>query len=250
MKHLLIIKTGSTFPSLAARHGDFEHRITSKLNGIEVPVMTADVQRGDQLPHADLLSGAIITGSHAMVTDREPWSEKTALWLADASHQGLPLLGICYGHQLLAHALGGSVGYNPEGSEFGSVTVTLNRDAEKDALFKGFPHKIRVQACHKQSVLSLPKGAQLLASNSHDPHQAVAINDHAWGVQFHPEFDALFIREYIDLCRGRLLTEGKDPDALASGCSDSIWGSLILKRFASLAAARTMTERLLQPQMV
>ena len=60
-----------------------------------------------------------------MVSEREPWSERAAEWLREVAQRGIPLLGICYGHQLLAHALGGRVGANPQGREIGTVEVGL-----------------------------------------------------------------------------------------------------------------------------
>ncbi len=65
------------------------------------------------LPEPRHFSGAILTGSHSMVTDHEPWSERTAAWIPAVMAAGTPLLGICYGHQLIAYALGGDVGPNP-----------------------------------------------------------------------------------------------------------------------------------------
>ncbi|RYF49524.1 MAG: glutamine amidotransferase, partial [Comamonadaceae bacterium] len=70
---------------------------------------------GETLPAPHAVAGAIITGSWNMVTDREDWSELTAAWVREAFAGDVPLLGICYGHQLMAHALGGVVDYHPQG---------------------------------------------------------------------------------------------------------------------------------------
>ena len=61
---------------------------------------------------------------------------------------------------------------------------------------------------------TLPPGARLLASSRGDPHQAFAVGDHAWGVQFHPEFDADVVRAYLEARRDAVRAEGLDPDAL------------------------------------
>src|SRR5688572_21533998 len=80
-------------------------------------------------PSREGFAGTIVTGSGAMVTDRHEWSERSAQWLRDAAHDGMPLLGICYGHQLIAHALGGEVDYHPAGREMGTVQLELHPQA-------------------------------------------------------------------------------------------------------------------------
>ena len=70
-----------------------------------------------------------------MVTDREDWSEQTAAWIPRVIASGTPVLGIFYGHQLMAHAMGGVVGNFAAGVELGTVPVTLTDKADKDPLF-------------------------------------------------------------------------------------------------------------------
>ena len=91
-----------------------------------------------------------------------------------------------------------------------------------------------MQATHVEAVLELPAGARLLASSPGDPHQAFAVGDHAWGVQFHPEFDADVVRAYLEARRDAVRAEGLDPDALLRGASDSPHGAALLRRFARL----------------
>ena len=147
---------------------------------------------------------------------------------------GVPVLGICYGHQLLAHALGGEVGDNPRGREFGTVDVSLEKITRDDPLLGALPRRIRVHVGHTQSVLRLPEGAVRLASNPWDINQAARFGPAAWGVQFHPEFDAEIIREYLEHYRGVLSAEGQDPDRLLSGVVDEPAGKLVLRKFAAL----------------
>jgi GMP synthase (glutamine-hydrolysing) len=193
---LAIFKAGSTFPSLAAELGDFEDWIARRLApSVARPLRVVD-PRCDALPDPASLAGVIITGSHAMVSDREPWSEACAAWLAAAVPAGLPVLGICYGHQLLAHALGGEVGYHPGGLEIGTVEVETTPAAADDALFAALPPRFPAQVVHRQSVLRLPPGAVCLARNAFEPHHAFRIH-RAWGVQFHPEFSAEAMAGYL-----------------------------------------------------
>jgi GMP synthase (glutamine-hydrolysing) len=237
MKPLVIVKTGSTVPAVAQRRGDFECWITAGLGVASSRVRVVCVAHGEALPEFNEVAGAVVTGSSAMVTDREPWSLRAAAWLADAVAAEVPVLGICYGHQLLADALGGTVARNPRGREIGTVDVMLTTAAREDALLGEFPGPLRVQTSHLESVVELPPAALHLASSLLDPNHAFRIGPTAWGVQFHPEFDADIMRGYLGARREEVLAEGLDVEALELGVEDGPDGFAVLQRFAEIAAA-------------
>jgi GMP synthase (glutamine-hydrolysing) len=237
MKPILIIKTGSTAPELIARRGDFEDWII-KGTGLENGrFLIVNVEEGGILPSHDQISASIITGSHAMLTDHLPWMESTAQWLAEAMSFPIPTLGICFGHQLLAYALGGEVAYNPSGPEYGSVELKLTHKSHADLLLKQVPVHSKVFVSHAQTVIRLPEDTLHLAFSEKDNHQAFCFNHIAWGVQFHPEFDADIVRTYIGLGREALLKQGSDPDALLADCQDTELGSALLHRFVEIVAS-------------
>jgi GMP synthase (glutamine-hydrolysing) len=238
MKQKLIIKVGETFPALVSRRGDFEHWILAGMGDGISNWKILDVRNGGSLPAYDSIAGLVITGSHAMVTDHEDWSERIADWLPGVVEQGIPTLGICYGHQLLAYAMGGEVGDNPNGLEFGTVDLHLNGAAGNDALFGSVCSPIQGQVCHAQAVLSLPPGARLLAFSAMDPYSALVLGDCAWGVQFHPEFDRDVLVEYIRTYRQDLQEQGNDPDLLIRDSRDTAYGPEFLRRFADIVKAR------------
>jgi len=206
---LLIVQTGSTFPELRARRGDFPHwfRTGLRVRGGDVAIVRVDA--GEPLPKAALPAGIIVTGSPAMVSERLRWSEDTAEWLRRAIDAGVPVLGVCYGHQLLAHAFGGRVDYHPGGREIGTVEIERLPAAADDALMATAPARFLAHASHQQSVLDLPRGAVALARSAHDPHHAVRYAANAWGLQFHPEFSVEVMRDYLR--RRRAATNGDWP---------------------------------------
>jgi GMP synthase (glutamine-hydrolysing) len=232
---LVIIKAGDTFDELRNERGDFEHWIARGLGDTRLPVVVLDPRRGDTLPAPAQLSAVVLTGSHAMVSHREDWSEATAGWLADVVRQGKPVLGICYGHQLLAHALGGEADDHPGGLEIGTVTVSLTDASADDPLFHDMPREFPANVVHRQSALRLPPGAVRLAGNAFEPHQAFRIGERAWGVQFHPEFDALAMQAYVDALAADLRAEGADPVALRDKVRATPDAARLLGRFAHLA---------------
>lgn len=233
MRPLLILKTGQTLPSLRTQGEDFEDWIRHGLDG--AATLTVDVTAGQPLPELSSCSGIVVTGSPAMVTDQAEWSERSADYLRAALACSLPVLGICYGHQLLAHALGGVVGYHPQGREIGTVDIRLNAAHGGDALFAGLPARFPAHATHSQSVLQLPPGAVLLASSEHDAHHAFRVGELAWGVQFHPEFDARIMRTYIQERQQDLRREGLDVEALLGQVRPTPEATRLLRDFARLA---------------
>jgi len=233
---LTILKVGSTYESIASEHRDFDAWIASGVGVDLSAIQVIDAVAGDALPDPRLLKAVVVTGSPAMVTDRAPWSERAAAWLADVVRAETPLLGICYGHQLLAHALGGEVGNNPRGRQIGTVDVTLTTEALNDPLLGALRPVSHLPVSHLQSVIQLPPGARLLASTARDPHHAFAIGARAWGVQFHPEFNATIARGYIRERWETLIGEGLDPIELAAAATDTQDGVQLLRRFMELSA--------------
>ena len=197
MKRLLIVKTGGTLPELRAQRGDYEEWIAAGTGFARGEVDVVAVAQGEPLPAPESPAGVVITGSSAMVSHCEPWSERTADWLARAVECDTPVLGICYGHQLLAHALGGEVGPNPRGREIGTVVVRALAPARRDALLGVWGEAEPAQVTHLESVLALPAGAVRLAESDLDPVQAFAASERAWGVQFHPEVTAGQIERWL-----------------------------------------------------
>ena len=226
----LILETGQPTPSMR-RHGSFAHwiRVAAGLERDEAVVV--DVEHGGELPSREGFAGAIVTGSAAMVTDRADWSERSAHWLREAAHAGMPLLGICYGHQLLAHALGGEVGDHPGGREMGTVELDLHPPAADDPLFAGLPQRFPAQATHLQTVLRPPAGATVLARSLHDACHAFRWGERAWGLQFHPEFSATHMRGYIDARGEALREEGRCPKRLSRTISATPHARRVLRRF-------------------
>ena len=235
MRQFLIVKTGSTLPALLlAQRGDFEDWFVSGMGLSGDKARIVDVCKGVPLPAFNEISGVVVTGSHDMVTARLAWSERTAEWLCRAVEAGLPILAVCYGHQLLAHALGGEVDYNPRGREMGTVDVFLTEEAKGDELLGNYRSPIQVQVSHAQSVVQLPKNAIRLGWSQDDPNQAFRIGDRIWGLQFHPEFDKEIVQTYIDDHRAVLVKEGKDPDELIRNCEEARFGKEILQRFGRM----------------
>jgi GMP synthase (glutamine-hydrolysing) len=197
VRKFLIVQTGSTLPAVRMRHGDFPDWFR---RGLGLPRGGVDVVRahaGETLPDPRAYAAAIVTGSPAMVSERLAWSEAAAEWLRDAIAGGLPILGVCYGHQLLAHALGGRVDYHANGREIGTVAIERLPGAHDDPLLGTAPTRFDAHASHQQSVLDLPGKAVVLARSAHDPNHAVRYAPRVWGLQFHPEFSVEIMRGYL-----------------------------------------------------
>jgi GMP synthase (glutamine-hydrolysing) len=135
-----------------------------------------------QLPLDFEYDGVVVTGSAASAYWNEEWILAACEWVREAHEQGLPILGVCFGHQLLAAALGGTV-EDMDGYEIGY------RDVEHgdSPLFEGIDEQFTVFTTHGDAVTELPDGADLLAENDYGIHSFQV--GHAFGVQFHPEYD-------------------------------------------------------------
>lgn len=161
----------------------------------ELPADLVEYQITDgELPDDVDVDGFVVTGSKAAVYDDTEWIREAKEWVVQAYDAGLPGLGVCFGHQLLAAALGGTVEAMGE-YELGYRTVTHGGDPLFDSIdrtFLGFE-------THSDRVVSLPDGATQLAENDYGIQSFR--KETAVGVQFHPEYD---------LKTARRVASGKD----------------------------------------
>jgi GMP synthase (glutamine-hydrolysing) len=240
-KPILVLKTGEALPPVKAARGDYEEWIARGLERRLAPgdVEVAAVHLGDPLPDPAKLAAIVVTGSAAMVSERAPWSERSAAWLAAVVRaDAIPVIGLCYGHQLIAHGLGGEVGPNPNGREMGTVDVHFAPNGSGadafDPLF--VPGVFRGHTSHVEAVLRTPRGARVLARTALDPHSVLRYGPRQWGTQFHPEFDAEILRGYVEARREILAGEGHDPDAMLAAIEETPDLSRVLARFSALVS--------------
>jgi GMP synthase (glutamine-hydrolysing) len=181
-----------------------------------------------ELPDGFAFDGCIVTGSRASVYWDEPWIGELKQWVGDAVEAGLPFLGVCYGHQLLADVLGGRV----EGMgdyEIGYRTV----EHDGSRLFEGVDEEFTVFTTHSDRVAELPPGADLIARNDYGVH-GFRKGD-VFTVQFHPEYD---------METARTVTEGKD-DQLSAERLQGVLDGVTEENFAAACEAKTLFDNFL-----
>lgn len=234
MKPVLIIRTGRAPDNIRGRHGDFPHWFRLGARLLPQQIRIVDVAAGEALPAPGEVAGAMITGSAAMVTERATWSERTAGWIRNAMDAELPLFGVCYGHQLMAHALGGRVDYLPGGREIGTHPIELLDAASADPLTRSLPSSFRAHTTHEQSVLEPPHGSTVLARSLRDPHQLLRHGPQAVSSQFHPEFNADVMRAYIKRKHADMQREGANPQQTFGNVAATPLARRLLRQFSRL----------------
>ncbi|WP_254839337.1 type 1 glutamine amidotransferase [Natronomonas marina] len=133
-------------------------------------------------PDVETYDGVVVTGSRASVYWDEPWIDEAQRWAGDAVESDTPALGICWGHQLLADAVGGTVESMDE-YELGYRTVSH----DGADIFEGVPETFTVFTTHSDAVTELPDGADRIAENDYGIQGFRRGN--VYGLQSHPEYD-------------------------------------------------------------
>ena len=230
----LLLKFGDMPLDVTRKWGDYP-AIFPRVMGMDRADFTVvDPSLDQALPEAETLSGVVISGAAQMITDNHPWSLRTQAWLEGILDAQVPLLAICYGHHLLAQALGGTVDWNPNGAEAGSIVVELDDAASTDPVFRNVPNGAQFLTHHSQAVAQLPPGVTHLASNDNTSVQAFRWKDSAWGLQFHPEISAGLCGFFIDYDEQRGGMTAEDAARVRRGLQDSPYGEQVLRNFAAL----------------
>ncbi len=226
---IVILVTGTTIPELARRRGGFERWIREGAGEAWRGGWTAhDVRTRAPLPGPRDADAFVITGSSSSVTERAPWMVRAEELVRAIVAAETPLLGICFGHQLIAQALGGKVRRNPRGREIGTVRVERIAD---DPLFAGLPRAFDINGTHVDAVAEPPGAAEVLARTALDDVASFRIGKTTRAVQFHPEFDADVMRSYLRARSHLIASEGHDPMALIDRVHPGTRGREILRNF-------------------
>ncbi len=237
MVRIVILRAGDPPPSVSERRGTFFDFITRAASGAGVSWAEHDVRTDAPLPDPRAADGFVMTGSSSSVTERAPWMLRTEELLRELVRLERPFFGICFGHQMLAQALGGEVKKNPRGREIGTIRVKVLEPGRADPVFAGLPAEAIVNATHQDTVTALPPGARVLASSDLEPHAAYAIGDAVQCVQFHLEFDGDIMKGYVRARAHLLAQEGLDADAIHDAAIDTAHGPAMIQNWISTVRA-------------
>ncbi|GAA0485480.1 MULTISPECIES: glutamine amidotransferase [Tatumella] len=228
---IIIVQTGTPPEDIRQQYGDLPDWFSQAIGVPLKEILVVRVFDGDELPAPDPRRLAIITGSWAMVTEKLPWSEKTAAWIRSAMAVSMPLFGVCYGHQLMAYALGGEVRYLDSVRETGCLSVSLREAAKNDPLVGTLPDSFPAHLTHMQTVSRAPQGAKVLADSAADGHQIVRYGPNAVSTQFHPEFTVAAARAMTARNSEIFAAEGRDTQAIIDGITQTPEATRLLTAF-------------------
>jgi len=239
-KHLLLLQTGRAVPLVHDAHGDFPVLFDRGLQGADLPftLEVVDVMEAppDRLPAAD---GVIVSGSASMVAENTPWMQQTQVLMRQALDDDTPMLGVCFGHQLLGVALGCDVGPNHRGRMMGTVDVERH-DGKDDALLQQLPQTYTAQVSHVDVIRDAAGKLEVVGTSPHDPHHMVRVpGARAWGVQYHPEFTPEVSALYLDTRREAVDAEYGEghTDKWKAALRQSPHGPSILSAFVRMLHA-------------
>jgi GMP synthase-like glutamine amidotransferase len=241
-----ILETGEVAEDLRARHGDYPAMFARLLGAIDptLDFFTVRVVRGEMPAAPEAADGWIVTGSRHGVYDDLPWIEPLKGFLRACLAARVPVVGVCFGHQILAEALGGRVAKSDKGWGVGVHDYALV--PTRPGWMAGLPERFAVGAMHQDQIVEPPAGATLLATSPFCDFAALAYGDperpDAISVQPHPEFAADFLDELIAMRAGTVIPE---PVAAAGRASlaerpadPEPWARLFVDYLRAAAAAR------------
>ncbi len=215
-----IIETGRPAGEIGLKHGHyptmFERLLKPHMPEIDCPSWAA--LDGQTLPTPDACDGFLITGSAFGAYEDHQWIRDTETFVRACQAAGTPLVGICFGHQVIAQALGGQVGKSDKGWGVGIHHYTVAGDA---AWMTG-PKRFGAIVSHQDQVLEAPPGAEIIAQSDFCPVAGYRIGDTVFTLQCHPEMSTGFAADLYEFRRerigsemidGALKTLNTEPDA-------------------------------------
>lgn len=235
-----ILKVDSVREEFVATHGDYPAMFRALFLAAApgaIAFRDYDVQAGELPDRVDEVDLWVITGSRDSVYDDHAWIRALEAFVLEVHAARHPLVGICFGHQLVARALGGQTRAADGGW---AVGVHESRIVGRPPWLPADAERFALLSSHKDQVTRLPEGAELLATNDFCPFAAFTVGEHLLCIQGHPEFTAPYARALMDFRRELLGADVHDAGIASLGRSiDSVRvGRWILAFIAHARAAR------------
>ena len=199
-----ILQVDSVREEFVGTHGDypamFRGLFLASADGA-IAFRDYDVRAGDLPDRVDEADAWVITGSRESVYDDIGWIAPLEEFIRKADDAHWPLVGICFGHQLVAQALGGRT----EPADIGwAVGVHRSEIVARPPWLPRHARAFSILSSHKDQVSELPARAELLATNNLCPNAAFTVGDHLLCIQGHPEFSAAYARDLMTFRRDLL----------------------------------------------
>ncbi len=195
-----ILKTDDVRPEWVDEYGEYPDMFTKLLQDVDpaLKVKVYEVQRGEYPEDIDEVDGYLMTGSKSSVYEDKDWIHQLAEFVRLLDKANKKLVGICFGHQMIAHALGGKTEKSDKGWGVARHTAKLTNQAGAYAE-TGTPFSILVS--HQDQVVEPARGAKVLASSEFCPVAMCQLGQHMLSFQGHPEFMPGYSQELLDLRR-------------------------------------------------
>ena len=214
MPKITIVETGVVSPETRAQHGSFPQMFERLIGGADTSASFATVRLmdGEALPDPEGLEAILLTGSPAGVYDDLDWIAPLERFIRAAYQARTSMVGICFGHQLMAQALGGTVRKSEKGWGIGRHVYDVVPD---NGTIDG--EKIAIACSHQDQVIEPPAGATTTLHSTFTPHAGLLYeNGTAMSVQPHPEFTPAFAHVCCEL------REGNAPETLVATAKASL----------------------------
>lgn len=183
--HIGILQTDSVLEHLQGEYGDYPKMFMDLFSSVDPEARFTNYVVQDTMPKTVECDAYIVTGSRLSVYDDEPWIFALAEFIAEALNQNKKLIGICFGHQLMAHFFGGVVAPADAGWAVGVHTSQV----ESRPWMSAGVENLSLLSSHKDQVRQLPENADLFATNAFCPIAGFTMADQVITIQGHPEFN-------------------------------------------------------------
>jgi len=204
--HLAILVTNTDDSAFARRHPDDGEKFSALLREQRPDWEFSTFAVKDGVFPADITAfdGYLVGGSPASVLGGANWIDRLETLIREIVSARIPLFGACFGHQVIAKALGGRLGYNPDGWSFGRVTTKV---ANPPAWMDGAPALVNLYSAHKEQVVEAPEGAEIWSVTDGCPIGGLAIGAHVFTTEYHPEMSPEFIAALVEELASEMPTD-------------------------------------------